>query len=281
MKYGAALPFMDWHDVNSLRDYAQALDEAGMDYVAHLMHALSVPEGRVPNQPWFHTTGPFREPLVLFSYLAGLTSRLRFRSAILILPLYSTALLAKQAADLSIISNGRFDLGVGVSWNPIEYEALGQDHRTRGQRLEEQVTLLRKMFTEPYVTFEGRWHKLDDIGLNQLPPRIPILIGTGNEERLLHRVARFADGWLPLWDPIDAMPTLRRLLEAEGRDPSGFPVCYRLRAGDEGDRTWLENAKRLQAAGVTDLTLSAPGDTRSESLARAIKARDILREELE
>jgi probable F420-dependent oxidoreductase len=280
MKYGAALPFMDWHDVIALRDYAQALDEAGFDYAAHLMHLLSVREGRVPNEPWFHTTGPFREPLVLFSWLAGLTRRIRLRTAILILPLYATPVLAKQAADLSIISGGRFDLGVSVSWNPIEYEAAGQDHHTRGKRLEEQVVLLRKLFTEPFVTFEGRWHKLDDIGLNQLPPPIPIFIGTGNGERLLHRVARLADAWLPLWDPVDAMPVLQRLLEAEGRDPTGFPVCYRLRAGDDGDKTWIAEARRLQAAGVTDLTLSAPGETPAESLARTIKARDILRGEL-
>lgn len=280
MRYGASLPFADWHDPIALRDYAQTLDEAGMDFTVLQSHVLSVREGRIPEEPWFHTVGPFREPMVLFSWLAGQTRRIVFRTAVLILPLYSTPLLAKQAADLSIVSGGRFELGVGISWNKIEYQALGQDHGRRGRRLEEQVVLLRRMFTEPFVTFEGRWHKLDDIGVNQLPPPIPILIGSGNDERLLRRVARLGDGWLPLWDPVEAMPVLRRFLEEEGRDPATFPVMARMRAAPDGPRAWIEEAKRLQAAGVTDINIGAQAETRSRSLARILEVREVLRQEL-
>lgn len=278
MKYGASLPFTDWHDPIALRDFAQALDGAGMDYAMVQTHVLSVREGRVPNEPWFHTLGPFREPMVLFAYLAGQTQNIHLRTAILILPLYNTALLAKQAADVSIISGGRLELGVSVSWNKIEYQAMGQDHATRGQRLEEQVVLLRKLFSEPFVTFQGRWHTLDDIGVNQLPPPIPIYIGTGNGERLLRRVAKYGDGWLPLWDPVDALPALHRFLREEGKDPSLFPVGYRFMAGPEGPKAWLEAARRFFDAGVNDLSIAAPGESRAESLATIIKCRDVLRE---
>jgi probable F420-dependent oxidoreductase len=280
MRYGASLPFTDWHDVTALRDYAQALEGAGMDYAMLQSHILSVREGRIPDEPWFHTLGPFREPMVLFAYLAGQTQRIVLRTAVLILPLYSTALLAKQAADVSIISGGRLELGVSVSWNKLEYEAMAQDHASRGRRLEEQVTLLRKMFTEQFVTFEGRWHKLDDIGVNQLPPPIPIFIGTGNEERLLRRAARLGDGWLPLWDPVEALPTLHRLLEEEGRDVRAFQVGYRMLAGPDGPKSWVAAARRFQSAGVTDLSIAARAESKAESLATIIKCRDVLREEL-
>jgi probable F420-dependent oxidoreductase len=280
MKYGASFPVGDWPDISALRDFAQMADDEGMDYVSLATHILGMPLDSIPDQPPHHYYGPFREPLVLFSYLAGQTTRVVFRTAVLILPLYPTALLAKQAADVSIISGGRLELGTGISWNPREYEALGQDFHVRGQRWEEQITLLRQMWTQPQVTFEGRWHRLDGIGVSQLPPPIPILMGAGIEERLLRRVARLGDGWIPLADPVEPLQRLRRYLEEAGRDPSTFQVSGRLMAGQGGPKEWVERVRRLHEAGINDMEIfPGRGLSGKEAAARLLESRKALMEE--
>ena len=281
MRYGASYPLVGLDDITALRDFAQALDGAGIDTVSLASHALSTDPSRFPDRPAGMVAGPFRDPFVLFSHLAGVTRRLTFRTAILIAPLYSTPILAKQSADLAIVSGGRFELGVGISWNELEYGALGQDIRRRGRRLEEQITLLRRMWTEPYVTFEGRFHKLDGVGLNQLPPPITLWVGSTTAERPLRRAARLGDGWLPLGDPVETMPVLRQYLAEAKRDPSTFRVGGRVVAGPGGPDAWIAEARRQQSAGVTDLNLGAPPDLpASESLARVIEARRVLAEAL-
>ena len=280
MKYGASFPVADWGDVIALRDFAQTMDGAGMDYVSLSTHLLSMPLGSLPDEPLHHYVGPYREPMVLFSYLAGLTERIVFRTAVLILPLYPTALIARLAGDVSIISGGRLELGVGISWNPREYEALGQDVHVRGKRMVEQITLLRKMWSRPHVTFEGRWHKLDGIGLNQLPPRIPILIGAGIEEYLLRRVARLGDGWIPLTDPVEPLQRLRRYVEEEGRDFSTFQVSGRLMIGNDGPQAWVEHVRRLHEAGINDMEIfPGRGLVGPAAAARLLEARKALMEE--
>jgi probable F420-dependent oxidoreductase len=255
MRYGGSFPVSDWGDMTVLREIAQTLDEGGMDYCSLATHILGHPLGSMPNEPLHHYYGPFREPLVLFAWLAGQTRRIVFRTAVLILPVYPTALLAKQAADIAIASGGRLELGVGISWNEREYQALGQNFHTRGARLEEQITLLRRLWTERYVSFKGRWHHLDDIGLNQLPPRIPILIGAGVTEPLQRRVARLGDGWIPLTDPVEPLKNLRRYVEEEGKDFSKFQVSGRLMIGDTGPKQWIETTRRLHEAGINDMEI--------------------------
>jgi probable F420-dependent oxidoreductase len=280
MRYGANLPVGDWDDLVALRDYAQMLDEAGMDYLSVSTHILDMPPGSLPNEPAHHYVGPFREPCVLLAFLAGQTRRITLRTAVLILPLYPTALLAKQAADISIMSGGRLELGVGISWNPREYEALGQDFHIRGRRMEEQINLLRKLWSQPYVSHEGRWHKLDGIGLNQLPPRIPILVGVGFQERLLRRAARMGDGWLPLGDPIEPLQRLHAYLREEGRDVSSFQVSGRLSVRQGGPQDWIPRVRRLCEAGITDLGIfPGRGLSMSEAAARVLEARKLLEDE--
>jgi probable F420-dependent oxidoreductase len=222
--------------------------------------------------------GPFREPFVFFAYLAAVTQRLAFRTSILILPLFPTALVAKQAAELSLLSGGRFQLGVGISWNQAEYEALGQDFKTRGRRLEEQIVVLKRLWTEPFVTFEGRFHKLSGVGLNQLPRQpIPVWIGCAPEEPLLRRVARVADGWLPQVDPAEPLVRLCGYLREAGRDPASCGVTWRLVAGPGGPASWVETVRQLESIGVTDLTRSAPPDvTGAQALRRIVEARQAL-----
>jgi alkanesulfonate monooxygenase SsuD/methylene tetrahydromethanopterin reductase-like flavin-dependent oxidoreductase (luciferase family) len=263
-----------------LRDIAQALDAGGMDYLTLATHLLSSPLDSMPGEPLHHFYGPFREPLTLFAYLSGLTERIVFRTSCMILPAYPTALVAKQAADISIMSGGRLELGVSISWNPREYQAMGQNFRNRGKRLEEQVVLLRRMWTEPFITFEGQYHHLDNLGLNQLPPRIPILLGVGTEDYLLRRAARLGDGWLPLADPVEPIQRLRRFLQEAGRDPSTFLIGGSLFIGDTGPREWVEKVGRLHAAGVTDIEIF-PGRGLSGMAAaeRLLEARNILLQE--
>jgi alkanesulfonate monooxygenase SsuD/methylene tetrahydromethanopterin reductase-like flavin-dependent oxidoreductase (luciferase family) len=178
MQFGTGFSLAAQEDPIALRDMAQALDEVGFDYVTTAGHLLCAPLDSYLDRPPQTYVGPFREPFVFFAYLAGVTQHLAFRTSILILPLFPTALVAKQAAELSLLSGGRFQLGVGISWNRAEYEALGQDFTTRGWRLEEQIEVIRRLWTESFVTFEGRFHSLHGVGLHQLPPH-PILVWIG------------------------------------------------------------------------------------------------------
>jgi len=161
---------------------------------------------------------------------------------------------------------------------PAEYEALGQDFKTRGRRLEEQIVVLRRLWTEPFVTFEGRFHTLSGVGLNQLPQQpVQIWIGCAPEEPLLRRVARVADGWLPQVDPTEPLVRLRGDLAEAGRDPARFGVTWRLVAGPGGPESWGETVRQLESVGVRDVTIGAPPDvTGAQSLQRIIEARQAL-----
>ncbi|HEX5371040.1 MAG TPA: LLM class flavin-dependent oxidoreductase [Dehalococcoidia bacterium] len=280
MRYGGSFPVTDWADMMVLRDIAQALDEGGMDYCSMATHVLGHPLGTFPNEMLHHYYGPFREPLVLFAWLAGQTHRIVFRTAVLIMPIYPTALLAKQTADISIATGGRLEIGVGISWNEREYRALEQNFHTRGARIEEQLVVLRRLWTEPFVTFKGRWHDLDEIGLNQLPPHIPLLIGAGITEALQRRVARLGDGWVPLTDPVEPLKNLRRYVEEEGKDWSTFKVSGRLMVGDTGPQQWLETTRRLHEAGINDMEIfPGRGWTGLAAAEKLLEVRDVLRGE--
>src|SRR5690606_34184587 len=138
---------------------------------------------------------PFQEPFVLFGYLAGLTQRLELVTGILILPQRETALVAKQAAQVDVLSGGRLRLGVGIGWNEIEYEAMNFSFRNRGKRIEEQIEVLRRLWTEPLVKFDSQWHHINDAGINPMPVQrpIPIWFG-GGADVVLQRMARIGDG---------------------------------------------------------------------------------------
>jgi probable F420-dependent oxidoreductase len=278
MKFAAGFPLTASHDVASIREFAQRLDAAGFDVLTVSGHLLSVPAGRYPDRPAPTYAGPFHDPFVLFGYLAAITQRLHFRPSILILPLYATAIVAKQAAELQLLSGGRFELGVGISWNPTEYRAVGQEFTNRGRRLEEQVHMLRRLWSEPFVQFDGRFHRFDEIGLNRvLEPPIPIWMGGTGEDRVLRRVARVGDGFIPLGDPAEIMPRLRQYLTEAGRDPSSFGLTGRVIAVSNGPEAWLQQARALQALGATHLGLSAPPDLDpAAGLERIIEAKQAL-----
>ena len=282
MQYGSPLPITAFSDVGAVKAYAEALDKAGFDFTSTSGHVMAQPSGTNPQRPDRQYVGPFYDPFVTFSYLAAITQRLRFITGILILPAWPTVVVAKQAAELSLFSGGRFELGVGISWNAAEYQALGQNIHDRGRRIEEQIEVLRLLWSQPYVTFEGRYHKLDKVGLNRASlPRMPIWFGTESGETALRRVARLADGWMSLGDPTADLPRLHQYMREAGRDPRQLMVRGPLLAGDGGKTAWIEAGKKLQAAGVTHINITAPLDLApAQALPRIIEARAVLADAL-
>lgn len=237
MRLGAVFPQTEiGTDPIVIRDFARAVEDMGYDHILAYDHVLGANTASRPDwrAPYSHES-MFHEPLTLFSYLAGVTERLEFASGIIILPQRQTALLAKQAANVDVFSGGRLRLGFGTGWNEVEYEALGVPMAQRGARLEEQVEVLRQLWTGEPVTFKGRYHTISDAGINPAPVnrRIPVWFG-GFTEAVLKRVARIGDGWLPILPPGAAeekIGQLRELVRAEGRDPAAVGVENILFAG--------------------------------------------------
>ena len=235
MNIGVVFPQVEiGQDPAAIRDYAQAVEAMGYTHILAFDHVL----GANPERPggW---KGPytyrhvFHEPFVLFGFLAAVTQRVELVTGIVILPQRQTALVAKQAAAVDVLSRGRLRLGVGVGWNPVEFEALGENFKNRGKRVEEQIVVMRALWTKELVTFEGQWHRVTDAGINPLPHRRPIPIWMGGEsEVVVQRAARLADGWMPHFRPSAAaqaiVDRLHGDIKAAGRDPSRFGIEGRM-----------------------------------------------------
>ncbi|HLF78877.1 MAG TPA: LLM class F420-dependent oxidoreductase [Dehalococcoidia bacterium] len=260
-------------DVGAVRDYVQGLEELGFDYLETSDHVLlpDIPEDARDNLPGAGYTldSAMREPFVLLAYVAALTARMELVTSIIILPQRQTVLVAKQAAELDALSGGRLRLGVGLGRIEMEYEALRQDFHTRGKRLEEQVKLLRLLWTEKSVDFHGRWESVSSAGINPLPVQRPIPIWMGGGvgrggivPAALQRVARLADGWCPLpaANPemmAEARDTLRSLLVGAGRDPAAFPIEMRTTCGGPDD--WAAQYKAEEKLGTDYFTVVPAG----------------------
>lgn len=270
MEYGTSFSAEWLADIGALRAAASELDEVGIDFLSYGGHVLTSRLGRYDRPPGTYAAD-FRDFFVLFASLAATTKRLRFRSGILILPMFSTVHVAKQAADLSLVSDGRFELGVGISWNEPEYRAMGQELSTRGRRLDEQLVVLRQLWTESFVTFHGQFHDIDDLGIGQLPTNpIPIWIGSGEGATALSRVARLADGWMPIATPSkDRIDGLREDATAAGRTtPIG--VTARIGARREDLDAAVAEARGLVAAGVSAISISPPAGSDVETGTAAV-----------
>jgi probable F420-dependent oxidoreductase len=199
---------------------------------------------------------------VLFGYLAGCTDIGDFSTQVLILAQRQTVLVAKQAASLDVLCGGRFRLGVGVGWNEVEFVGLNENFHNRGRRSEEQVAVMRALWAEPHVSFKGRWHTIDDAGINPRPAsgKIPLWYG-GHADITLRRCAKWGDGWMPLAYPPGedariAFATLQRYVEAEGRDPAAIGIDTRVSCGAGGENEWREEVRFWKSIGVTHLTLA-------------------------
>jgi probable F420-dependent oxidoreductase len=250
-------------DPDAVRQIGKGAEDLGFDHVLAYDHVLgAVHAGRTPPLTGPYTEhDPFHDPLVMFAYLAGITERISFTTGVLILPQRQTALVARQAADVDLLSGGRLRLGVGIGWNQVEYEALGQDFRTRGAREEEQIGLLRQLFTEPVVDFSGRFDRVDRAALVPKPARsIPIWLG-GSGAAAFERAARLGDGFIfggDIGRAIDAWKRLRDRVSSLGRPAGDFGADYMVRAsGDVGELTAKIDAWR--EAGGTHVSVITMG----------------------
>jgi probable F420-dependent oxidoreductase len=266
MKFGVVFPQTEFgSDPAAVRDFAQTAEGMGFSHVVAYDHVIGANPVRPGGWrgPYTHESS-FLEPFVLFSYMAAVTQKMGFMTGILILPQRQTVLVAKQAATLDVFCNGRFRLGVGLGWNEVEYTALNQDFHTRGKRLEEQIALLRQLWTQPLVTFQGTWDSVPDAGLKPLPVQrpIPIWIG-GVSEPALRRTARMADGWLPMYRTIDearqASTVIRKALDDAGRDPSELGIEPRIAYGDGNPQTWQKWIQAWQSMGVSQFSVNTLG----------------------
>lgn len=267
MKFGVVFPQIEFgHDPVALRDYAQTAEALGYSHLLAYDHIL----GANPERPggWrgpYTYNNPFLEPFVLFSYLAPLTQRLEFTTGILILPQRQTVLVAKQAATLDALTGGgRLRLGLGLGWNAVEYEALNEKFSNRGRRIEEQIEVLKKLWADPLVKFQGRWHHIPDAGLNPLPVqrKIPLWFG-GHHERVLRRVAKYADGWMPNYrKAADIQPHLELLdkfLAAEERARKDIGLEARMQFGEGDPSVWTQTLEEWRKVGVTHITINTMG----------------------
>jgi probable F420-dependent oxidoreductase len=265
MKFGVTFPQTEFgSDPAAIRDYAQTAEALGYSHVIAYDHVLGAdPDYYAPWKGPYTVHSPFHEVFLLFTFMAAVTEKLAFATFILILPQRQTPLVAKQAATLDVLSNGRFRLGVGIGWNKVEMEALGKDFHTRGRRSEEQISLLRELWTKPVVTFHGRWDTLVEVGLNPMPIQqpIPIWLG-GHADAVLRRIARLGDGWMPGFRSAEqAAPSLEKLdqyLAENGRSRTNIGLEPRL-LYHEGPDIWLERIEGWRAAGATHLSLNTMG----------------------
>jgi probable F420-dependent oxidoreductase len=250
-------------DVGAVRAYALRVAELGYRHVLAYDHVVGAdPAVHTPWNGPYDVATTFHEPFVLFGYMAAITD-LEMVTGIIILPQRQTALVAKQAAEVDLLTRGRFRLGIGLGWNAVEYEALGQDFTSRGRRVEEQVELLRRLWTERAVTFEGEFDRITGAGLAPLPVQRPIPVWFGAQSRRAYRRAgRLADGWFPQVRPGPELDEARRVVEqaalGAGRDPA--------RLGMEGRVTWrgspeqlAEHAVSWRDAGATHVSVNTMG----------------------
>ncbi len=266
MKIGVIFPQTEFPpDPIAVRDYTQAVEGLGFEHLHAYDHVL----GANPQRPggWhgpYTHQHPFFEPFVLFSYLAGLTHKIEFATGVLILPQRQTALVAKQAATLDVLSSGRTRLGVGNGWNAVEYDALAEDFHNRGKRMEEQVQLLRLLWTQPLVNFQGHWHNIPDAGINPLPVQrpIPIWFG-GTDDRVLNRMARIGDGWMlnirSLEQVQSSLERLYAYLDGIGREKASFGIDLRLNMSLVGPDGWTSFIASCKDLGATHLTVNTMG----------------------
>jgi len=246
-----------------IRDYAQTVSGLGYSHLVIYDHVLGADPTNRPGWQGYTSKDLFHEPFVLFGYLSALT-RLELVTGVIILPQRQTVLVAKQAAEVDVLSGGKLRLGVGIGWNPVEYEALGKDFHTRGRMVEEQIQVLRLLWSQEIVTYHGKYHTITEAGLNPLPVHHSIPIWTGGRaEVLLRRTARLADGWFPLDRPDEQMQqTIERLhhyIREAGRDPDRMGIQAQINARDGTADEWLHQAQRWRDLGATHIAINTMG----------------------
>jgi probable F420-dependent oxidoreductase len=255
MQLNAMFPTRDiGNDPAKIRDWAQAAEALGYAYIEVPDHVFGA-TAREGWTPLYDETDPFHETFVMLGFLAAVTRKIRLSSGILIAPQRQTGLIAKQAAEVDLLSGGRLRLGIGVGWNPVEYEALGADWKTRGARQAEQIEVLRRLWSGEPVDYHGRFHNLK--GVNIVPPPvqrpIPIWVG-GSSDSVVKRAARLGDGWMPIIAPDDQarqkLAMLREEIIGHGRDPAKFGIEGWLRMHEADPQAWAAAADGWRRLGA-------------------------------
>ncbi|MFM9108146.1 MAG: LLM class F420-dependent oxidoreductase [Chloroflexota bacterium] len=267
MQVGVVFPQTEFgNDPAALRDWAQAVEGMGFSHILAYDHVLSADASRRPGFSGPYTLDhPFHEIFVLFGFLAAVTERVGLVTGVVILPQRQTALVAKQAAEVDVLSRGRLRLGIGVGWNEVEFDGLGKDFSDRGVRSEEQIRLMRALWAEPSVRFSGRWESVIDAGIVPLPVQRPIPVWFGGYvEATIRRVGQMGDGWFP-WRPLDdwmlgALDRMRRYAADAGRDPGRIGLEPQLNVGQGAPADWSRFVRDWQAQGADRFCLTTMGN---------------------
>ena len=265
MKIGVTFPQTEiGPDPGGIREFVQAAEELDFAHLVVYDHVLGADPSVRPGWSGFYDKSHmFHEPMVLFGYLAAITQRLELFSGVLILGQRQTALVAKQAAEVDVLSGGRLRLGIGIGWNDVEYEALGQDFHNRGKRCEEQMAVLRALWTQEIVSFDGQWHTITAAGLNPLPVQrpIPLWIG-GRAEAVIERTGRLADGWLPPVflqagdEAAEAFERLRGYAREAGRDPAAIGIEARVALSRATPEECARQTAQWERLGVSHVSIN-------------------------
>ena len=266
MRTGVVFPQTEiGDDPAKVRDYAVAAEELGYTHILAYDHVLGASTKNRPD--W---TGPytsetlFHEPFVLFGYMAGITRTVELVTGVIILPQRQTALVAKQAAEVDVLSGGRLRLGVGIGWNDVEYEGLNENFRNRAKRFEEQIELLRLLFTQPIVDFHGQYHNITEAGIKPLPVQRPIPIWIGaSVEAAVARAGRLSEGWFPQFPPNERARQLveqfRTSAQEAGRDPNSLGIEARIALRTHDPDAWKQLYDGWRELGATHVAVNTMG----------------------
>ena len=280
MRIGAVFPQTEiGSDVGGLRAYAQALQD--MDFVDllafdHVLGASAAHYDAASLKGGYRENDMFHEPMVLFGFLAGIAPKLSFATSVLILPQRQTVLAAKQAAEVDLLCGGRLRLGIGTGWNPVEYEGLGVPFTQRAARQEEQIRLMRELWTKPIVSFNGKYHRVTEAGINPMPVQRPIPIWLGGmADGVLRRVGALADGWFPVFPSLSGLKTrsmpqtdeapqvivdrMHGYARAAGRDPSTIGINGTFLYGDGTPESWHRILETYRSIGATHACINTMG----------------------
>jgi probable F420-dependent oxidoreductase len=282
VRIGAIFPQLEiGADPGVVRDWTETVEAAGYAHALAYDHVLGADPANRPGWTGYTDKSLFHEVFVLFGYMAAITTTLELVTGVLVLPQRQTALAAKQAAEVDVLSGGRLRLGVGIGWNQVEYEALGVPFEQRGARLTEQVELLRKLWAEPVISAEGRFEKIVEAGLNPLPPRrrIPVWFG-GGADAVLRRTGRIGDGWMPQSPPTAEARRQVELVKAAaveaGRDPAEIGFEPRLTLGAVPEKEWPDFVEGWRELGATHLGVNTMNMGLGKPEEHAAVLRDVL-----
>lgn len=273
VKIGAIFPHDSIEpDFAAIRSYATAVEDMGFNHILSYDHVIGANTANRPGWQGYDLDSKFHEPIALLSYIAGVAPRIGLCTGVMILPQRQTVLVAKQAATLDLLCNGRLRLGIGTGWNDVEYEALGMDFKRRGRFFDEQIDLLRRLWTERAVTIDTHLHRITDAGIWPLPVQrpIPLWLGGGgvhpykgwaHVDLVLRRIAGKGDGWMPTFDPdatgAELVERFRGYCRECGRDPDTVPIEALLAPAIHPD--WPAHVRAWQKLGATQMCVNVGG----------------------